>query len=83
VDADLDTLATALYVTIDDLLIAHPEWRTRTPSGGNRDQEAPQWGALRSQDDGTPTARRIRASKVRSGSAPWRKIKGLAPKPTA
>ncbi len=25
VDADLDTLATALYVTADDLLIAHPE----------------------------------------------------------
>jgi len=25
VDADLDTLATALYVTTDDLLIAHPE----------------------------------------------------------
>jgi hypothetical protein len=30
VDADLDTLATALYVTTDDLLKAHPEqvpWR--------------------------------------------------------
>jgi hypothetical protein len=25
VDADLDTLATALYVTTDDLLAAHPE----------------------------------------------------------
>ena len=25
VDTDLDTLATALYVTTDDLLIAHPE----------------------------------------------------------
>jgi len=25
VDADLDTLATALYVTADDLLAAHPE----------------------------------------------------------
>jgi hypothetical protein len=25
VDADLDTLATALYVTTDDLLTAHPE----------------------------------------------------------
>jgi hypothetical protein len=24
-DADLDTLATALYVTTDDLLTAHPE----------------------------------------------------------
>ena len=23
---DLDTLATALYVTVDDLLVAHPEW---------------------------------------------------------
>ena len=24
-DTDLDTLATALYVTVDDLLAAHPE----------------------------------------------------------
>jgi hypothetical protein len=32
VDADLDTLATALYVRVDDLLICHPErvpWRPR------------------------------------------------------
>jgi hypothetical protein len=32
VDADLDTLATALYVRIDDLLKSHPErapWRPR------------------------------------------------------
>jgi len=32
VDADLDTLATALYVRIDDLLISHPDrapWRPR------------------------------------------------------
>jgi hypothetical protein len=32
VDADLDTLATALYVCVDDLLISHPErapWRPR------------------------------------------------------
>jgi hypothetical protein len=32
VDADLDTVATALYVCIDDLLISHPEraqWRCR------------------------------------------------------
>jgi hypothetical protein len=40
-------------------------------------------GAPRSQGDGTPTARRMRASKVRSGSTSWRKIRGLAPKPTA
>ena len=23
---DLDTLATRLYVTVDDLLVEHPEW---------------------------------------------------------
>ena len=31
---DLDTLATALYVTIDDLLVAHPEWAPRRPAVG-------------------------------------------------
>lgn len=33
-DADLDTLATALYVTCDDLLKAHPERVAPTPPGG-------------------------------------------------
>ena len=33
---DLDTLATTLYVTVDDLLIRHPHW---APSG-------PRWGSL-------------------------------------
>lgn len=33
-DADLDTLATALYATIDDLLGAHPEWVPPRPSIG-------------------------------------------------
>jgi hypothetical protein len=32
VDADLDTLATALYVTIDDLLQQAPSWHR----GGHR-----------------------------------------------
>jgi hypothetical protein len=34
VDADLDTLATALYVTTDDLLKAHPEQVPRRPAIG-------------------------------------------------
>jgi hypothetical protein len=33
-NADLDALATALYVTVDDLLAAHPEWSTRQPHRG-------------------------------------------------
>ena len=31
---DLDTLATALYVTIDDLLAAHPQWAPERPAVG-------------------------------------------------
>ena len=31
---DLDTLATRLYVTIDDLLIEHPEWAPERPAVG-------------------------------------------------
>ncbi len=31
---DLDTLATALYVTADDLLVAHPEWAPPRPVVG-------------------------------------------------
>ena len=31
---DLDTLATALYVTVDDLLVAHPEWAPLRPAVG-------------------------------------------------
>ena len=31
---DLDTLATRLYVTIDDLLIEHPEWAPQRPKVG-------------------------------------------------
>ncbi|MCP5028286.1 MAG: IS982 family transposase [Actinomycetia bacterium] len=31
---DLDTLATRLYVTIDDLLIDHPEWAPERPAVG-------------------------------------------------
>jgi len=34
VDTDLDTLATALYVTTDDLLAAHPERVPARPRGG-------------------------------------------------
>jgi len=34
VDADLDTLATALYVKTDDLLRAHPEWAPERPAVG-------------------------------------------------
>jgi hypothetical protein len=34
VDADLDTLATALYVTTDDLLKAHPEQAPLRPASG-------------------------------------------------
>lgn len=33
-DADLDTLATALYVAADDLLTAHPERLPERPAGG-------------------------------------------------
>jgi hypothetical protein len=36
VDADLDTLATALYVTTDDLLLAHPERVPARPKVGIR-----------------------------------------------
>ena len=31
---DLDTLATALYVTVDDLLRAHPQWAPERPTVG-------------------------------------------------
>jgi hypothetical protein len=34
VNTDLDTLATALYVTIDDLLVSHPEWAPERPKVG-------------------------------------------------
>jgi hypothetical protein len=34
VNTDLDTLATALYVTIDDLLASHPEWAPERPNVG-------------------------------------------------
>jgi hypothetical protein len=34
VDADLDTLATALYVKTDDLLVAHPDWAPERPAVG-------------------------------------------------
>ena len=37
-DADLDTLATALYVRTDDLLKAHPEWLPPRPSIGLQPQ---------------------------------------------
>ncbi len=33
-NADLDTLATTLYVTVDDLLIEHPEWIPQRPRIG-------------------------------------------------
>ncbi len=33
-DTDLDTLATALYVTCDDLLATYPEHRPWRPVGG-------------------------------------------------
>ena len=31
---DLDTLATTVYVTVDDLLIQHPEWVPQRPAVG-------------------------------------------------
>ena len=31
---DLDTLATTLYVTVDDLLIQYPEWAPQRPAVG-------------------------------------------------
>ena len=31
---DLDTLVTSLYVTIDDLLVDHPEWVPARPAVG-------------------------------------------------
>ena len=33
-NADLDTLATTLYVTVDDLLIDHPDWAPERPEVG-------------------------------------------------
>ena len=36
---DLDTLATTLYVTVDDLLIQYPEWAPQRPA-------VPRWGSL-------------------------------------
>ena len=33
-NTDLDTLATAFYVTIDDLLASHPEWAPERPNVG-------------------------------------------------
>ena len=33
-NADLDALATRLYVTIDDLLNDHPEWQPERPAIG-------------------------------------------------
>ena len=33
-NADLDTLATALYVTVDDALVDHPEWAPERPTVG-------------------------------------------------
>ncbi|MFV0524071.1 MAG: IS982 family transposase, partial [Acidimicrobiales bacterium] len=33
-NADLDTLATTLYVTVDDLLIEHPDWAPERPKIG-------------------------------------------------
>ncbi|MDR2453073.1 MAG: hypothetical protein LBD51_00610 [Bifidobacteriaceae bacterium] len=33
-DTDLDTLATTLHVTIDDLLKDHPEWAPPRPAEG-------------------------------------------------
>ncbi len=41
---DLDTLATALYVRIDDLLAQNPGWAPRRPRGGVR-AEAVGYGA--------------------------------------
>ena len=31
---DLDTLATALYVKVDDLLLAYPQWAPQRPAVG-------------------------------------------------
>lgn len=39
VDTDLDTLATALYVTTDDLLRAHPEHVPLRPKVGDRTED--------------------------------------------
>lgn len=33
-NTDLDTLATTLYVTVDDLLIEHPDWAPQRPAVG-------------------------------------------------
>ena len=33
-NADLDTLATALYVEIDDVLKIHPDWAPERPAVG-------------------------------------------------
>lgn len=33
-NTELDTLTTALYVTIDDALITHPEWIPQRPEIG-------------------------------------------------
>jgi hypothetical protein len=49
VDADLDTLATALYVTIDDLLKAAPHLAPGGRRWGSRPSSAmPNWSPWRS-----------------------------------
>ena len=45
---DLDTLATALYVTTDDLLIQYPGWAPERPwSGSLRSCRMPSWSPWR------------------------------------
>ena len=45
---DLDTLATALYVTADDLLVEHPEWAPELPRVGSlRSCRMPSWSPWR------------------------------------
>ena len=45
---DLDTLATTLYVTADDLLIQHPHWAPERPAVGSLpDCPTPSWSPWR------------------------------------
>ena len=65
---DLDTLATRLYVTIDDLLIEHPQWAPERPKIGIApklsDAELITWAVIQALLGHTSEARYIRHANV-------------------
>ena len=79
---DLDTLATALYVRIDDLLAAHPEWAPLRPAVGIAPEAVGRgaghiggccgrcWGSvLRPASSATPQRTWVRGSRMCPGAA--------------